>query len=875
MRIYGEFLDFQGNTCSVEFLKNDGVEQTRTIGEDGLFFGETPVIISRDNDDLTAVIVMSSAEINLVAANYVGDLFFANNYTDITVTIRRSNSVVWRGYVEPQTYSQPFARHLDEITINCADKLSTLQMRPYLDATPSNYDYVRANVATEKRQFRDVIMRGLPEGDILYDCSKGVTQGAETTLFEDVAISDYVFLGDDPDNVATWEEAVTAVLRYCNLHVRQEGSYYLIYDIDSLAHRRNRWVDIDLLGITPIDSPLLRTMTSEMHAADDTQISVNEAFNQISLTCKMDDGEELITNPLDSDTLTSQYANKQLFMSEFFTSGSLTLPMLKKWLANVKGTELPDGQGNKVVDWWVQVKTNKNWRLWVDGQKILKVDDLTEYDTNGVAINQFETPRSVLRSYHMPAFLSLGSVERATSQNNEPTPDVSMSDYLVIAVNGDDSETHLSENQGLIEYVGSNSVGTLTPPDDQTINYLVFGGKMRLQPLTQESMTFAQATQCDDSDWMDLMQHFIKVGDDDANNVQMYTRKFFDVKYPNTVPSYSAPAAAENIQPPTANNGVNTLKYNYSRDVGGRETDLISKLQVLECELIIGNKRLIERDIDENGNSTFEWVPVGAEPTITVDGVTYKITTFTLGFNPARGDYIVGREYNMQNTITPNMNLGGVSGTAIPIKRSDALSGAVIFRMLGPINTTWNNVTRRHATWFRHSSFQANDVQVLQRVQNIYISDFTCKLLSNNALNSVDEEKELIYISDVNHDNVNKYDAEEWQIITQPTSAECVQLGIKNKITNNCVIDVNTGAPLVSLYNDITGETAKAEQHYVDDLYRKLSQPRITMDMTLHSDDYGERDTFYSAALRRNFMPVSQTYDLKACTVECKLIDIE
>lgn len=49
------------------------------------------------------------------------------------------------------------------------------------------------------------------------------------------------------------------------------------------------------------------------------------------------------------------------------------------------------------------------------------------------------------------------------------------------------------------------------------------------------------------------------------------------------------------------------------------------------------------------------------------------------------------------------MNLDA-KGTAIPIKKSDALSGAVVFRILGPVNLTWNDITRRHPSFWRHTN---------------------------------------------------------------------------------------------------------------------------------------------------------------------------
>jgi hypothetical protein len=70
---------------------------------------------------------------------------------------------------------------------------------------------------------------------------------------------------------------------------------------------------------------------------------------------------------------------------------------------------------------------------------------------------------------------------------------------------------------------------------------------------------------------------------------------------------------------------------------------MFKKLPILECELIIGNKRLVETNIDTYGNSTYQWVKIGEEPTI--DGE--KKTTFSLGIDPKIGDMIIGDEFDI------------------------------------------------------------------------------------------------------------------------------------------------------------------------------------------------------------------------------------
>lgn len=87
-------------------------------------------------------------------------------------------------------------------------------------------------------------------------------------------------------------------------------------------------------------------------------------------------------------------------------------------------------------------------------------------------------------------------------------------------------------------------------------------------------------------------------------------------------------------------------------------------------------------------------------------------------------------------------------GTAIPIKKDDALSGAVIFRILGPINLTWNDITRRHPLFWILTKYYPNTKFILSHLENIIIKDFECKIYTDNGGNEqLNADNDLIYLS--------------------------------------------------------------------------------------------------------------------------------
>jgi hypothetical protein len=272
--------------------------------------------------------------------------------------------------------------------------------------------------------------------------------------------------------------------------------------------------------------------------------------------------------------------------------------------------------------------------------------------------------------------------------------------------------------------------------------------------------------------------------------------------------------------------------------------------------------------MDEYGNSEYKWFTLGQEPTETyvdTDGTekTYQKTTFSLGINPKIGDYIIGQEYDIQNNIWYWMNLNNIEGTAIPIKKEDALSGTVIFRVLGVINLTWNDITRRHPSFWRHTKWYTNTRYVLAHTENIIIQDFNCKIASDNAGNQkIEDEKDLIYMSDETDRFINKKEDIEFKFITQLTAEEAAEKQINNSINLNAVINANNGIAISNIYDRFTGETAKAEEHYVDQYFRQYSSPKILMKMTIHGIP-SISNRYISNVLNKQFFTQSVNTDVK------------
>lgn len=895
MRITGQFRDIHENLYNVEIINLSAGQSDETfiIGEhynegdnDLLYFTDEPVKIETEADDMFTAIIKTSATINLYARDYIGHLLYADNATSVTVRIYYNDTIYFDGFVEPGTYNQPYSEPYDEFTINCIDKLSTLQYRKYKDITVDNFDSMLSELGnvTLMSILNGALGDFIKYENLHYDMSKGITPDRVFNIFDDIMISEQIMVGDDFDSVMTYDDILTEILKYLNLHIRQSGSDFYIFDWDSIIKPKGKWL---ILGLSHPRIIMYEVPNVEINeatnAGPDTNITIDEVYNQISLTCELNDQDVLIESPLDEESLTSVFKNRQLFMQELISegNGARALSAFKQMALGYQANY----DGAKKVNWYLQWLQPKNWKLYTaDGE----VSTLYEKDANGLYQNQYKISERLKGHPIEPAILSMGSVEypQGVIKDDAPITKINMSNYLYISLNGNQSRnentyqpnsTVLQSRQPIAEYIGSNSGGVFSPSDDETTNYLVFSGKLCFLPVQKETASWPVVEELatgDTTGWLTLYDK--TVPSDNNKDGRYYTRKFFRLQYPNSDEN-TAQVTSVGISPLTQDKSSHLLQFNYSAD--WEWGDKRSNLEVLECELIIGNKRLIERPIEGTDKSTFQWVEIGKEPTATYENETYKITTFSIGINPKIGDYIIGDEFPIRANLDFKANIDA-DGLCIPIKKSDGVSGKVIFRILGPINTTWDDVARRHPTWFRHTKWTSTQYYVLSQCDSLIIKDFKVSLKTDAAgynTDFQDNDKDLVYMSNETDRYVNKKDDINFKIITQPSTEECIRLGCSLSNNYNAATDEKTGLPITTIYNDLTKETAKPEEHYVSHYYKLYSKPKIMLETEIWSNynyDIDRASTYSYKSLNRNFFPIGETRDLVNDKVMLKLREI-
>jgi len=428
---------------------------------------------------------------------------------------------------------------------------------------------------------------------------------------------------------------------------------------------------------------------------------------------------------------------------------------------------------------------------------------------------------------------------RADKSDNSPTSKVDMTNYLVISVNGNEDDTEdgsyptedaLKENIPYAVYNGNTSGGVFSPTDDETTNYIVISGKIALNPIMKVTGTYEDLQSEETVKKLNVFHKLYTVPSRDNEDGRYYTRRWWKASTPASEVEWDE--GRTNSLIPFTNTGPQEYEFKYSAI--GESDDTVSKIAVLACMLIIGDKCVVETGTDGQ-ISDFEWRTYKTLEECDSEDEYYQ-QCFTIGFDPKIGDCLIGTEFDMQNNIDYTLGIDA-EGIAIPITKADAVSGAVKFMILGPVNTMWDDITRRHPTFFRRTKWTTTSVPLLAHVSNIVIKSFEMEIYSDNGLINNTTDKDIVYMSDTNETFVNKKDDITFKINSALTSAECLALGVTESVKMSTPMNETEGAGVLTIYDAVQKLTAKPEQLYVDSYYREFHEPRLLMEQHLNDDD--------------------------------------
>lgn len=893
MYIHGHFYNQRNERIEVHILTQGDRTREVLIGADGgeLSFTDDPVELTAQVNDTFDHLLCQQATVRLLTRNFVPD-FFCASCRDAVVNICREGKCLFAGFIEPQSYSQGYNEEFDEIELSCIDALTALQYARYRDVGALGVLYGVVKAEAEQRTFLAVlreILDGVTAGlDItgggtvsyLYDGSRAVDKAPahRYAVFGQLTLNELLFLGDEEDDVWQQDEVLEEMLKFLNLHITQEGFTFYIFSWETVkGDAPIRWRDL-LTGAEVTTARQTTDIRTDLVTDTDTTISVGEVFNRLLLTAKVERMENVIESPLDDDLLKSPYANKQKYLTEYSSDGE-GVRAIEAFDAMVHGqpTTYEDGC---VTDWYVQVMDNSEWSFPTTGGGNL-VEELCRDGRD-----QHVLPNRLAKEPGA-AIIALGKVERKTDgKDNSPVSKVDMTNYLVVSVNGngDDREATTYPNADSLRagvpravYNGSTTGGVYSPADEGTTNYIVLSGRLALNPVMAVTDTYERLYNYEGGvEGNPLLSGIRKwwhrtVPSRNNDDGRYYTQRWWRATTPNETAVWDAETVRGFV--PFTDTGPQQYEFQYSAIGDG--TDRVSKVGVLACMLIIGDKCVVETGTD--GQVTdFEWRKYKPLEECRDEDEYYR-QCFTIGFDPKIGDKLVGTMFSLQNNISYELGIDA-EGIAIPIRKSDRVSGRVRFLILGPVNTLWDEVTRRHRTWFRHTKWSSTAVPLLAHVSSILVERFEMKIHSDNGLVNNTGDNDLIYMSDTRESFVHVKDDLEMKINSALTAAECQALGVTAGVTMSTPVNTLTGEALLTIHDHTRRETAKPEQLYVDSYYREWHAPRVLMTQKLADTDGGIVSLFAHyrhPAMGKTFFVQSVSRNLEEGYAEMTLKEIE
>lgn len=885
MVLRGSYLNEQDSEISVEIEIYDNTQEEVEIGVSGLTFCPTEAItLTGQTNDVFDVCQRQSGCIRLQTDRYLGFLF-SPDVTRSLVVIKEDGATVYTGRILPQAYNQPFNETIDEIGINLIDHISSLDYMPWRilmgpSTSPITLRYLLTAPFEKMHTGLDV---EIDETEIYqqYDMLSMLDATINPGIFMDTERTD-----DDVSVLSALESA----LRYLGLCVTQHGDKLVYYRPERQTYGEPIEISTDIVSGT------------------DTQIEVPEMYNRVSVEVDCDEKEMFIESPLDSDNIKSDYPNLIKYESELSLLDSLIGP--KKWNAFrlfLLGYEYPVTacEGLWYREWWIRVMNHAGWKFyglsgtyWGGDLSGHGPDYYTYIKTGGAGaipdtpLKEQCTIADYLGDKMGAALIKTGTMRIDFSPEEYKIPSrLEEKDNLVIGL---PRVTYIGDPQPGLEitrawqaqmwksvpraiYQGTTEGISLSPEDDETIRYLIIKGRIGLCPNQKNDKKWSTAAgvaaDYDVEKAPQLLAYYTNYQGGD--NPRYYLTKTVD---------------GSEIKLDFLYEGESQEWFNLSSrqkekwDMPGGRTlyigvDMIKKIPIISCMLVVGDKCLVERKITGE-NESLEWRTF-KEYDDCADFQEYVAQSFTVGIDPKNGDPLVGKWYDIGNTINYTMGLEE-EGMAIPIRKSDNVSGTVRFVILGPVDLVMGN--DRNPLYINKDSLlsphygvydesMVSDVRhVLQYCTGIWLQDFEIKITSDNGGVAPLQEGKLVYVSDTATHYRHEREPEHFRIGSALTKEERDEIGVRDKVRDNTVIG-SDGKGITSVYDPVLEVTGKPERIYVDHYYRECNRPVVELYQTLRSEVENAmfRSYRHPALGNKEFRVLSIDRDLMEGTIRLRL----
>ena len=849
MKIEGSYVNKKGDTVTVEITIPGATANDIAIEPGGVleFAADDTVTIDSGVNDSLDVCQQHSCTIALHAATYVSDLF-TSEYKDGKVEVSVNGACVFSGWLEPRTLTQPFNDVYDDLSLQCVDSLSAMQYSNYKDVNNTT-TYTAAAEKAGMRTFKDLLTETLSKGtdggsyNVWWDSSRAteITETTDGNVFDNLRVSDMAFLGESADDTVTYLDVAEAVLKYLDLHIVQYGRDFYVFSWDTMRAGTTSWSllissgegesqSAQLPGCTGVSTALSASNVEDT----DTQIDVQEIFNQLCLTVSPKGSDTALWSPLDSTGKIPAMGARQYYCTEYAADGE-GVKAARAFFSLVKN-HTDNGFDSQVwKDYLVRVMRNVYWKIgsgsgvgtavtdWATDEGFIYPEDVT--DKLGSSLGAL--------------LLQVGSVDhKPGTGDTSKQSSISMTDELVISVNGNGNDTSpyptdtdIQQSMPLMSYVGGDATSSYSPnvadgTDGSYHNYLVIDGTIALAPLMPTAFEVEKVRKyANDSDFTDRYAYENGYSPIPGLNKGLPNISASRVNGEGRYLAFEwwkqgKQTGTRKGWIPYTEDGAQLYEY---KTASGK--DEVDKVDILWCMLRIGDKVLVE-DKTKNGSvDAFSWQAY-KELSECADTDEYLEQTFTIGINPKIGDKLIGQDFDIGTNFDYTTNIDAEKGMAIPLPYDAKLHGSMTFQVLGIDNPVWADYhVTRHKTMFRHTKYGTDNIPLMAHVSSVIIKNFSVKIYSDVENGG---EEDIVYMSRTSHKFYNKKDDLEMKIHSGFTSDEISRYGLSGKLMYTTVCGKD-GLAVTSITNNITGVSAKAEKLYVDAYYKELSKPRVVL----------------------------------------------
>ena len=364
--LHGTFKNIKNDTYEVRIKSNNSNTPEYIISDNyksDIQFGADPVTINVALSDMFDTVIRKSCTVSLESSIFLGDILYANRLDSTTVKIYKNNAIIFDGYVEPNTYNQPWAHKYDSYELQCVDKLALYSNKYWNDTTSYSNLVNDANIYS----FKTLLQRlELGSYNVFFDQSANLNSSSP---FDNLGVSLNVFLGDTENEIMSYEEILDSILKFLNLHIIQEGSDFYIFNWESIKSNSATWVSLFGSG-TPLSLSNINVGATN-YSDDSTNLSYDDVYNQIKVRADINSIKEAVPDIFNEADLEDIFpANPEICVTEAWYDGSNHEEEFGRFIKSQMFTDMNsisvDASGNDwhAKDWFMKVQKNTKWNVY-------------------------------------------------------------------------------------------------------------------------------------------------------------------------------------------------------------------------------------------------------------------------------------------------------------------------------------------------------------------------------------------------------------------------------------------------------------------------------------------------------------------------------